>query len=107
MGCVAQRCVGRLGVAALPQEADVVGHVVPHFWCIRFQRLDGVGDQREFAIVNDHGLGRVLAGLDRFRENQRDRLSYETNTIGGEQRAIGLWCGTAVGTGEVDAAWDR
>ena len=74
---------------------------------IGFQRGDGVGDQWEFAIVHHHGLGRVLAGFDGFSQHQRDRFSNKTNAIGCKQRPIGLWCRTAIGTREVDAAWDR
>ncbi len=102
-----QRRVGRRLIAALPQEADIVGNVVPHFRRFRFQRCDRIGDQRQFAVIHHHRLGGVLSGIERLGQDNRHRLADEAHALRSQQRAIGLRRRATVRARKADAAGDR
>src|SRR5215472_5586422 len=87
---------GRLAVAALPVEAEIVRDVVPN------QRRTGLGgarrvrDGRQNVIVNLDQFGGVLGGRGVFRDDKGDAIADMPRAPTREQRVLDHFDATAV-----------
>src|ERR1700733_4863894 len=106
VGGSGQGSVSCIDIAALPQKADVVGHVIPNRGCAVFHGGARFGDDGQSGVVDHDGLGGFLAGGSGFGDNQGDGFADETHTVGGQQRAVGFRCRAAVWPGEANPTGD-
>ena len=94
-------------VAALPQEADIVGHVVPDRGRAGLHCGMRVGHDRQGRVVHNHRFRGLHGGAAGFRDDHRHGLTHEADPVAGQQLAVGLRRGATIGTRKADAAGDR
>jgi hypothetical protein len=76
-----QRSLRRLGLAALPQEADIIFQLLPYLGRTGLQRSDRIGHQWQFLVINKHRLSRILPGSHCVGQNNRHRLTDKTHPL--------------------------
>jgi len=104
MSGILERCCRRLGVAALPIEAGVVGDVVEHRGSAGANRVKHADYGRQNLIFDLDRVGRVARLFDRVGDHERHCVADASHLVDRHRRARRLLHRRAIGVADAPGA---